>query len=80
MKTLKNTINDMLSSDYKVRLVAEREQLLIRLKSLENYLSKINPQTDAFDLAWYQRRAMIDYLDAIEKRMNYLKIDLTDIE
>ena len=75
MRTLRDTIGEMMSSDFKVRLKAEREQLIIRLKGLEVYMGKVTPQTDLFDLLWDQRRAMLDYLQALELRMKYLKIE-----
>lgn len=75
MRTLRDTIGDMMSSDFKVRLKAEREQLIIRLKGLEAYMAKVAPQTDLFNLLWDQRRAMLDYLQTLELRMKFLKIE-----
>lgn len=75
MRTLRDTIGDMMSSDFKVRLKAERDQLLIRLKGLEVYMGKIQPQSDLFDILWDQRRAMLEYLQTLEIRMKFLKIE-----
>lgn len=74
MRTLRDTIGDMMSGDYKVRLQAEREQLIIRLKGLEVYMGKVQPQSELFDLLWDQRRAMLGYLQTLEARMKFLKI------
>ena len=75
MRTLRDTIGDMMSSDFKVRLTAERDQLLIRLKGLEVYMGKIQPQSDLFDILWDQRQAMLKYLQTLEIRMKFLKIE-----
>ena len=38
--TLKDTVDDMLSADYKKRFIAEYNQLTIRLTKLYDFLSK----------------------------------------
>lgn len=75
MQGLRDTIGDMLSNDYKARLKAERSQLVIRLKGLETYMGKISPYSEMFDLAWIQRKTMLDYKNALEMRMTHLGIE-----
>lgn len=45
MMTLKDTIDDMLSTDYKKRFIAEYNQLTIRLTKLYDFLSKKDDKT-----------------------------------
>lgn len=43
--TLKDTVDDMLSADYKKRFIAEYNQLIIRLTKLYDFLSEKDDKT-----------------------------------
>lgn len=74
MKTLKETVELMTSSDYRERFVAEYEQLVIRYKGLRNMLDKWDRSeldfTPICPRSTYnmQIKAMTDYIAALEAR------------
>lgn len=51
MIELKDTIDGMLSKDYKERFIAEYKQLVIRLDKLENVISKAKNNSLEFKLS-----------------------------
>lgn len=74
MKTLKETVELMTSSDYRERFVAEYEQLVIRYKGLRNMLDKWDRSeldfTPICPRSTYnmQIKAMTDYIAVLEAR------------
>lgn len=85
--TLKETVNGMLSDDYKVRCVAEYQQTKIRYERLKNFcnhieageLSGFKVETDGcpFALLRQQQAVMGSYLHILEVRAIIEGIDLT---
>lgn len=82
IKTLKETVDLMISSDYKERFEAEYYQLYIRLEKLVGMLKKWDDGTLDFnptvprDLYNEQVMAMDEYLSILEKRAEIEGIDL----
>lgn len=83
--TLKNTIDGMLSADYKERLKAEYHQLKIRTEglqtTLENYSKgtlNFSPDIKQISLMFKQLWAMRDYMLFLELRANNDNIDLSE--
>ena len=87
-----DTVNAMLSSDYKERFKAEYKQLKIRVKKLNDFCNKIEaargaaehrdaveePKHDcSFELLTHQLMVMREYLHDLEIRAVIEKIDLT---
>ena len=72
-KTLANTVDDMLSRDYKERFVAEYNQLSIRIRKLEKILD--GDMTFRLscppDILREQLDAMKAYKSALEKRFQF---------
>lgn len=68
MKTLSDTIDGMLSDDWKERLVSEIEQCDIRLYNLERHMDKIGKDSPEYSLLEAQRDAMSEYLKTITAR------------
>lgn len=74
MKTLKETVELMTSSDYRERFVAEYEQLVIRYQGLRNMLDKWDRNeldfTPTCPRSTYnmQIKAMTDYIGVLEAR------------
>lgn len=74
MKTLKETVELMTSSDYRERFVAEYELLVIRYKGLRNMLDKWDRSeldfTPICQRSTYnmQIKAMTDYIAVLEAR------------
>lgn len=79
-KELKETIEGMTSKDYKVRFIAEYEQLKIRIDKLYNYIIKIKTENAPHDcpveLLKIQLKGMLTYLNILEIRANIEKINL----
>lgn len=73
--TLKDTIEEMVSSDYKERFKAEYFQLLIRIKGLRNMLEKYKEgtlefePTCSYDLLNGQLKAMELYMSYLKERI-----------
>lgn len=73
-KTLKETVDDMCSADYKERFTAEYEQLVIRYRGLKNMLDKWDRNeldfTPTCPRSTYnlQIKAMTDYIAVLEAR------------
>lgn len=68
--SLEDTIADMMSDDPFERMVAERNQLLIRIKNIERILSDFDEvDYPTFVLMDKQYTAMTDYLDCLELGM-----------
>lgn len=68
MKILRDTINGMLSDDWKERLISEIEQCDIRLYNLERHMDKIGKESPEYSLLEAQRDAMGEYLKTITAR------------
>lgn len=74
MKTLKETVKMMNSTDYKERFIAEYEQLVIRYKGLKNMLEKWDKGELNFEPTCprstynMQIKAMTDYIAVLEAR------------
>lgn len=75
MKTLKETVDGMLSDDWKVRLVAELEQLDIRIFHLEKHIQKLGEDSPEFSLLQVQFDSMKKYRDALMARATVFDIE-----
>lgn len=75
MKTLKDTIDGMLSDDWKVRLVAELEQLDIRIFHLEKHIQKLGEDSPEISLLQVQLDSMKKYRDALMARATVFDIE-----
>lgn len=79
---LKDTVNDMLSDDYKSRFIAEYYQLIIRSRALMNIIDKAeNGELDftlkcPLDVLKAQYTAMITYIGCLVERAIYEGIKL----
>lgn len=79
---LKDTIDMMMSSDYKERFKAEYYQLKIRITKLQDMLNKYDNGTLGFtpncsiNRLKYQLIAMSDYLNIMQDRAIFEDIDL----
>ena len=82
MKELKDTVDGMLSSDYKERFKAEYEQLKIRYNKLDAMLTKWNKGELDFvptcpkDILEDQIIYMYNYLDILQRRAEIENIEL----
>lgn len=74
MKTLKDTIDGMLSSDWKDRLVAEIEQCDIRIFQLERHMQKIGKDSPEYSLLEAQLAAMNEYMKTLTTRASVFQI------
>lgn len=77
---LKDTIDGMLSNDYKERFKAEYKQVFIRYKKLEDIINNyydldFKPKTP-LSLLKKQSRVMFDYLNVLSERAIYEGINL----
>lgn len=68
MKELKDTIDDMLSSDWKKRLVAEIEQADIRRYKLVEHMTKIGEDSPEYSLLMSQLGHMTEYINDLTAR------------
>lgn len=81
---LKDTVEGMLSSDYKERFKAEYQQLKIRLDKLSNIISGMDKRDPTFNpicSKWIlaeQRNYMQKYLEMLDHRAQIEGIDLDD--
>ena len=73
---LKDTIEDMISDDYKERFKAEYKQLIIRMDKLYNYMNNNEISTEEIRPLCEQVRAMIAYKRCLKQRAKILKIKL----
>lgn len=79
---LKDTIDGMLSKDYKERFIAEYKQLVIRLDKLENVISKAKNNSLEFKLSCprivleTQAIYMQNYADILRMRARQEGIDI----
>lgn len=80
MKTLKDTVEMMNSTDYKERFIAEYDQLVIRYKGLRNMLDKwdrdeleFKPTRSTYNM---QIKAMTDYIAVLEARAVMENVEL----
>lgn len=79
---LKDTVNLMLSSDFKDRLVGEYLQVKIRLNSLEAFIKKAQAGDLSFDLNCpidlliKQREIMRAYVSVLEERTDFEEFDV----
>lgn len=84
MEELKETVELMLSNDYKERFKAEYYQLKIRIDKLDNMLSKMENDelnfipTRPYELLQNQLKAMLLYEIFLKERAKIEKIDLED--
>ncbi len=84
MNELKETVELMLSNDYKERFKAEYYQLKIRIDRLDNMLSKMENDelnfipTCSYELLQNQLKAMLRYQASLKERAEVEKIDLED--
>ena len=84
MLDMRNTLDMMLSNDYKVRVKAEYLQTKIRYEKLHKMITKYEAGTLAFTstcpihLLRAQKRYMGEYLHCLEIRAEIEKIDLED--
>lgn len=82
---LKDTVQAMLSQDYKERFRAEYHQLKIRYKKLDEMLTKLESETldfvpsCPFELLDEQRTVMAEYIAVLEVRASIEKINLLNI-
>ena len=82
---LAETINGMVSKDYKERFIAEYQQLVIRYNGLKNMLNKWDrnelPFTPTCPRSTYnmQIKAMTDYIAVLEARAVMENIDLQEV-
>lgn len=82
---LKDTIQGMLSNDFKERLKAELMQLSIRLRKLEIFFIQDNMREEKMPrgmsgLMAEQRNAMREYYDALKKRCKEYGIDTSEAD
>lgn len=84
MEELKETVELMLSNDYKERFKAEYYQLKIRIDRLDNMLSEMENDelnftpTCPYELLQNQLKAMLLYEIFLKERAKIEKIDLED--
>lgn len=82
---LAETINGMVSKDYKERFIAEYQQLVIRYNGLKNMLNKWDKNeltfTPTCPRSTYnmQIKAMTDYIAVLEARAVMENIDLQEV-
>jgi len=82
MLELKDTIEDMLSDDYKERFIAEYNQVKIRLRKLEDIISlhckkELNfTLSTPIDMLVRQKLFMFRYMKILEERARYEDINL----
>ena len=83
--TLKETINGMISEDYKERFIAEYQQLVIRYKGLKSMLEKWDNNELSFSPTCprstynLQLTAMTNYIAVLEARAVMEGIDLQEV-
>ena len=68
MKELKDTVEGMLSNDWKKRLVAEIEQADIRRYKLAEHMTKIGEDSPEYSLLMSQLGHMNDYISDLTAR------------
>lgn len=82
---LSETVNAMVSTDYKDRFIAEYQQLVIRYKGLQNMLEKWDKNELAFTPTCprstynIQIKAMADYIAVLEARAVMEGINLQEV-
>lgn len=82
---LAETINGMISEDYKERFIAEYQQLVIRYNGLKNMLNKWDknelPFSPTCPRSTYnmQIKAMTDYIAVLEARAVMENIELQEV-
>lgn len=82
MKTLKDTVEGMLSENFEDRLIAEIEQLDIRIYNLEKRINKISKDDPEYGFLNTQYVHMTDYLNDLLSRAKArnLNINLPSLE
>ena len=75
MKSLKDTVEGMLSTNWKERLVAEIEQCDIRIYNLSRHLEKIGEDSPEYSLLTAQLEHQTAYLNDLMARANTFDID-----
>lgn len=78
---IKDTVDLMLSNDYRDRLRAEYLQLGYRIKKSVNYAISGNFSDSNYDFSIYsQIRGMLEYFENLEERLLTNDIDLEDLK
>lgn len=76
IKELKDTVEPMLSNDYKERLKAEYYQVKIRFTDLKDALENAVFTVEQKDLLQSQAEYMFNYLNVLERRAKLEQIEL----
>ena len=76
MKELKDTVNGMLSADYKERFAAEYQQVKIRYEKLKNFCNRI----EAADMARVQAPKHDCPLELLRTQQKYMGLYLAQLE
>ena len=82
---LSETINSMISEDYKERFIAEYQQLIIRYNALKKMLAKWDKNelnftpTCSRDIYDLQMKAMSDYKAVLETRATLESVNLPEV-
>ena len=78
---LKDTVNLMLSDDFKDRLKAEYIQTKIRLDKLTKYIKKLGkfPESEYEVSIFSQWWVLNQYKEILYKRLKLLGIDITEV-
>lgn len=77
MKTLKDTVEGMLSKDWKTRLVAEIEQCDLRLMGISKRMLEIGTDDPEYPVLNSQSIHMIDYLNDLLARATCYGIEFS---
>ena len=76
MKTLKDTVEGMLSENFEDRLVAEIEQLDIRIYNLEKRINKISKDDPEYGFLNTQYVHMTDYINDLLSRAKAMNVEV----
>ena len=76
MKTLKDTVEGMLSENFEDRLVAEIEQLDIRIYNLEKKINKISKDDPEYGFLNTQYVHMTDYINDLLSRAKAMNVEV----
>lgn len=76
MKTLKDTVDGMLSEKFEDRLIAEIEQLDIRIYNLEKRINKISKDDPEYGFLNTQYVHMTDYINDLLSRAKAMNVEV----
>lgn len=76
MKTLKDTVEGMLSENFEDRLVSEIEQLDIRIYNLENRINRISKDDPEYGFLNTQYVHMTDYINDLLSRAKAMNVEV----